>query len=560
MKKLLAAALSLALLALNASAAEGSQDLDPPLWRQQGAYSYEDYLAWENLTEEDYGREEARWLAAGADTYYDPDVAAWLAAHPEEAAAFDADAWFRENWPGEDKDEYLFYQLWSGDEHDFFVEMRYDWVLDQLSAEGGDADQPEKTPPEDPQARIDRWVRAMGGAPGRLNLMVNGAYLASSPGMEPYAEDGVTYLPASQLSQLLGVPVAESRADGYVPLRLNAEAAGWKVLWDQDYDSAVLLDPDALADRIDQSFATLNTLSVPASPQLRTGTLRLSLPAADGAAREVPVSYRLTSGAEGWQARVEADLSFLASTPEEAEALGSAVLEFRQDYARETLHLNAPALLPLLDADGVDPSAWLRVERSGGGTTLGRQLAGLWMEYFSEDSFEMGMTNAYQYVPLGRERPVTAWQAMCVWAEDCSRLFGEDALDRGGVSLDRYDFFNVLWDARLTNSGNLREDIGPLLHDFRLQAERDGQGGLDGEFRLLLDSAQAQPDNSYWRSRDLYLDLTSRFSGPDQENALTLRYQGLSVTWQETCAAAADGPAVAPPAGAQVLDAPDTGW
>lgn len=123
MKKLLTALLALGLALSLAAPGLAYEDTDPPLWtlaRYADRGSFEDYLFQAGLTETEYA-EMAEW------------VCRYLAEHPEDSAAFDADAWFEEKLcypPGNPsgKANWFSWQLPSYTEADFQKEMRYDWL------------------------------------------------------------------------------------------------------------------------------------------------------------------------------------------------------------------------------------------------------------------------------------------------------------------------------------------------------------------------------------------------------------------------------------------------
>lgn len=109
------------------------------------------------------------------------------------------------------------------------------------------------------QRERDAFITAHGGVPGQLNVMVNGTFLTSPEERPVYVDNGVTYVDAQALSQALGIPVAANES-GYAPLRATAEAAGCSVFWDSTYNAAVVIDPTALAAKIDSSFTILNRM------------------------------------------------------------------------------------------------------------------------------------------------------------------------------------------------------------------------------------------------------------------------------------------------------------
>lgn len=69
--------------------------------------------------------------------------------------------------------------------------------------------------------------------------------------------DGVTYVCADALNAAIGSS-ASGGADGYVPLRDAAVAAGYEVFWDDAYQTVVLLDRAGFIAETDARFTVLN--------------------------------------------------------------------------------------------------------------------------------------------------------------------------------------------------------------------------------------------------------------------------------------------------------------
>lgn len=88
--------------------------------------------------------------------------------------------------------------------------------------------------------------------------MVNGVYLQFGSDQKPYAQDGTTFVPSEILAQALGQTPRTVTTNGYSPLRASAEEAGYTVYWDQNFETAVLLDPEEAAAAMDESFTILN--------------------------------------------------------------------------------------------------------------------------------------------------------------------------------------------------------------------------------------------------------------------------------------------------------------
>ena len=153
---------------------------------------------------------------------------------------------------------------------------------------------------------VDALKSALGGVPGQIGVMVNGAYI-QFPDAVPEISNSRTMIPVRALMETLGAEVSyQDRVvtlalDGYayeftigsttvtvtptagndkdtpkpddiimdcapyikggrtyVPIRFISEALGYEVGWDGDFQTAVLLDRAALAAEIDKDFTILN--------------------------------------------------------------------------------------------------------------------------------------------------------------------------------------------------------------------------------------------------------------------------------------------------------------
>lgn len=156
------------------------------------------------------------------------------------------------------------------------------------------------------QRMRDEKKEAMGGVPGQIGVMVNGEYI-KFPDATPEATDGRTMVPVRALVEAVKgqvsyddgkivcktdkvavtlnigsdeatvdypAPEGSDEATGedvkmdcapyvkggrtYVPVRFIAEALGYDVGWDAYYETAILLDREALAADIDKDFTILN--------------------------------------------------------------------------------------------------------------------------------------------------------------------------------------------------------------------------------------------------------------------------------------------------------------
>lgn len=268
-------------------------DTEPPLWQQMGYSSLEELLGEGWLTEEEYAAmaaDELAWQQEQQEELLRQE--AWMKAHQEEVAAFDADAYFRENfalWADEGYTPQMYMETWEMSREEFEAEMLGYWVYDMMLL-------------EEEQAFMAQEKTELGGSPEGINLMVDGAcvpfpdvtpeakfnrtMVPLAPVME-YLGAQVTYLPGengveitlnevtlrhtigtSQLTVIdgqaeprsLNMDAASYAKDGrtMVPVAFFAQVLGYEVFWDADYETAVLLDREALAEKIDQEFTLFN--------------------------------------------------------------------------------------------------------------------------------------------------------------------------------------------------------------------------------------------------------------------------------------------------------------
>lgn len=153
-------------------------------------------------------------------------------------------------------------------------------------------------------ADLDAFKTALGGVPGQIGVMVNGVYV-KFPDAAPEVTGGRTMVPVRPIVEALegkanmadGKVICEANGvrltftpgssevlteytggerpgDGqlfpmdcapyikggrtYVPVRFLGEILGYEVGWDGEFQTAVLLDQDALAAEIDKDFTILN--------------------------------------------------------------------------------------------------------------------------------------------------------------------------------------------------------------------------------------------------------------------------------------------------------------
>lgn len=197
-------------------------------------YDLADRAAFEDYMEGDYTN-HLIWMEGLRS-----DIDAVLAEDPAALDGFDVDAYFAQEYPYYESQEEFMTGYNLLDRAEFETYLTWEYLTFYAVPEGNDP-------------WTDDLKEALGGVPGELWVMVNGTYLTFEAD-KPYAEDGVTYVPADKLGEALGLELAGD----YVPLRETAQAAGYEIWWDQDYETAVVMDPDVLVAAIDSGFTALN--------------------------------------------------------------------------------------------------------------------------------------------------------------------------------------------------------------------------------------------------------------------------------------------------------------
>lgn len=193
--------------------------------------------------------------------------------------------------------------------------------LEGLDPDSTDWSELEKQLQEMQQQLIDGQKEALGGVPGQVGVMVNGVYV-KFPDAAPEVTDGRTMVPVRALVEALGGEADYEFADQkdsvrlfidkytidftiggttavrhtrgtdtgeadktikmdcapyikggrtYVPVRFIAEALGYDVGWDSAYQTAILLDQEALAAKIDENFTILNKVQANKSIGMEEG-------------------------------------------------------------------------------------------------------------------------------------------------------------------------------------------------------------------------------------------------------------------------------------------------
>ena len=482
------------------------------------------------------------------------EIDAMLAENAAALDGFDVDAYFTQEYPYyESQEEFMAgYTLLGRAEFETYLTWEY---LTYYAA------------PSDPWT--DDSKEALGGVPGELGIMVNGAYLTFT-GDKPYAEDGVTYVPADELGEALGLELT----GGYVPLRETAQAAGCEVWWDQAYETAVVLDPAALTEAIDSGFTALNGVlakSVPAWErwaETEHWTVTLTMFDTLNGDKTYPMTLTQESlcGPEGLQAAGKYDLSALMTllegmglldyVGEDERDVVTAVLsgdyELRWDMESGNMAFTASCLPDLLSMLGTPypKELWFTLN---GETTA--ELTGLLSDLMDREkpvtvgALAWALTRSTSY-----GSPVFYWRDAVDFAGTLALFLGDDALVREGdawvLRLGMDDLAALL--------GYGEEDAGTYLglEAFALECAFGDDGAVTGSLLCLTPDESWSPAMRVTAGWDL--DLT----GGTVEAEFHLKNQmKLTLTGTSALEETGEKPETGVPEGAASVALEDlTGW
>ncbi len=302
MKKMLSLLLVLTLTLALAAPALAYEDTDPPQWQQWGYESLEDYLTIWGETEEEYYAEVASVLeyeryAAGYDSWKNAYIAAVPGVPEQVTAADDPPLWSQYGYESREAfesemceegqsyedfllDDYLSTLYWTP----FYEEQSRKALLAQRAAMGGGAEGIAVMWNGQFIQFTDAAPKAVDGRtmiPVRSVMEQSGAAVDYGDGVVTLTlEDGRSVrftigekqavMTENGLEKTIEMDVASFAEDGrtYVPVRFFAEALGLSVSWDQSFQTAVILDRDAVQAKLDSNFTIINSyLSQQEQPQ-----------------------------------------------------------------------------------------------------------------------------------------------------------------------------------------------------------------------------------------------------------------------------------------------------
>ena len=484
---------------------------DPDAWLRR---AYPDYRDPEEAFMADYGLADRAAFEAYMEGDYTnhliwmedlrSEIDAMLAENAAALDGFDVDAYFTQEYPYyESQEEFMAgYTLLGRAEFETYLTWEY---LTYYAA------------PSDPWT--DDSKEALGGVPGELGVMVNGTYLTFT-GDKPYAEDGVTYVPAAQLGEALGLELT----GGYVPLRETAQAAGCEVWWDQAYETAVVIDTAALVEAIDSGFTALNGVLAKSTPawerwaETEDWTVTLTMFDTLNGDKTYPMTLTQESlcGPEGLQTTGSYDLSALMTLLEQMGLLDyvgedernvvAAVLsgdyELRWDTETGVMAFTASCLPDLLSMMGTPypKELWFTLN---GETTA--ELTGLLSDLMDrEEPVTVGALTWALTRSTSYGSPVFYWRDAVDFAGTLALFLGDDTLVREGdawvLRLGMDDLAALL--------GYGEEDAGTYLglEAFALECAFHDDGSVTGSLLCLTPDESWSPAMRVTASWDL--DLT----------------------------------------------------
>lgn len=511
-------------------------------------YGLADRAAFEDYMEGDYTN-HLIWMESLRS-----DIDAALAENAAALDGFDVDAYFTQEYPYyESQEEFMAgYTLLDRAEFETYLTWEY---LTYYAA------------PSDPWT--DDSKEALGGVPGELGVMVNGTYLTFT-GDKPYAEDGVTYVPADELGEALGLELT----GGYVPLRETAQAAGCEVWWDQADETAVVMDPDALIGAIDSGFTALNGVLAKNTPawerwaETEEWTVTLTMFDTLNGDKTYPMTLTQESlcGPEGLQTTGSYDLSALMTllegmglldyVGEDERDVVTAVLsgdyELRWDMESGNMAFTASCLPDLLSMLGTPYPKELWFTLNGEATA---ELTGLLSDLMDREkpvtvgALAWALTRSTSY-----GSPVFYWRDAVDFAGTLALFLGDDALVREGdawvLRLGMDDLAALL--------GYGEEDAGTYLglEAFALECAFGDDGAVTGSLLCLTPDESWSPAMRVTAGWDL--DLT----GGTVEAEFHLKNQmKLTITGSTALEETGEKPETGVPEGAASVALEDlTGW
>lgn len=461
-------------------------------------------------------------------------------------------------------------------------------------------------------ADLDAFKTALGGVPGQIGVMVNGAYV-KFPDAAPEVTGGRTMVPVRPIVEALegkadmadGKVICEANGvrltftpgssevlteytggerpgDGqlfpmdcapyikggrtYVPVRFLGEILGYEVGWDGGFQTAVLLDQDALAAEIDKDFTILNKVQANQGVTMEEGKNYK----ADVKGNLTVTAFDTINGNKTYTADLTAKQIF---NTEAANAQVSLKLSdnVKEDLVKLLISANAPEgdtaavneQVGLL-LDGLEDMeliltrkglGWFRMaslDKLAGadnvwlGLDLGAELGGMAFAQTGEATIGSALTGMMD------ENSVISVAALDYTVEMMAVLYGDDTFTTtGGVSTRTIgvDDLMALYEDMGLEAGDL-EEAKAAFKEYQITMKVDGKGKVDVTCAMETAAQAGVPA--------IKLTMDAKQDAGNVTMNMSLHVANLcegKLTLTQTWGAATEKPEDQPPEGSTVVDA-----
>lgn len=551
--------------------------------------------------EPDIEPEEIPGIGEDDSTYIARCKAYWAetcAKYPEETAQFltEVEDWSVASGHGAFAD----YCTYCDCVEEAYLDLFYEWQWDH----------------EQEQDKKD-FLTAHGGTPGQINVMINGQCVKFSDAV-PQVTEGRTMVPFRAIFESLGAEFSYeggkihaalgdtaldltigsntmTRTTGgktetiemdcapyvqggrtYVPMRFIGQALDYSMSWDSYYNTAVLIDTNALAEKIDKDFTIYNKLAAKSAltdkTQKSTGSGRADVTLFDtlngDKTGKATCSYDLAASTAGASGKLEYDFSELwaliegyipmpldlAGEEEYAQALelvkslmkGSA--EVRMDLEKGKVYLSMPGLFEAMGSYMED--AGVQIPKDA------------WLSASLGDSDDLDEVTGLlkQTSTIGKLLTVTAgsanyraaenYDSILKYAEWYDKLFGDAKFTRKGnayvLTMTKEDL-----EALVGQDGYTGQDLDALSKfDFTLTVKDNGDMDVSYQARVAMAGSEVNLGD--------FMDVSVKGSTRDGKTEETMEVHiknvlKATVTLQQTVTETDTAPETTPPKDALVL-------
>ena len=382
-----------------------------------------------------------------------------------------------------------------------------------------------------------------GGALDQINVMVNGKCLAF-PDAAPQLKANRTMVPLRGVMEALGAKVdyqdgkititwnetemtttvgtklvsvtregdttpvtldSPSYVEGnrtYVPLRFLSEAAGYDVLWDSDYQTAVLLDRKAVVKDLNADFQTLNLLLAARKAGMENAyrsttdlTAKAEIIDTIDGNKTAAISGRGVTQTKGMTMNMtgELDLSQLWDMLESSAPIlqipQETVAQWKTEFSKVTLamkvnedgeyYIQCPLLvktfLPYRAAQ-IDPNAWILIAQADSTRLEGNLTVG---DLLYDTMLTQSMDTPYYLEPFGLYNAMQQAQAQA------KTLVGDATFTRSGTSYQWSFGLEELANC-LEMDGESRAELEGILRQFAVSFsfQTNGSYEISGEVKV----------------------------------------------------------------------------